>query len=253
MNLLFFASATGEYNDFVLPFLTSALIHNPGSGCEILTDNPELFQESGNRIRELYGGQVLIRAIPARYDSWKNAPHLAGAIRFVIIPKLEANYTYIGDIDILTLDAVGKAHIPRLEERMMAYDNIIRPGTKRLTGLHFVKSYSWYSRLLPSYLESVSAWYEQSDLNSDEGLLYVITEEKFMMVSPEEDYRPVHGIHISPNRTIDGDPGWGVSKTRAEQFLEMMEHPEWKLMSPYFTDRFNGLQDQITNYAKRIL
>lgn len=139
---------------------------------------------------------------------------MVNSVRFVSEPMIKDDYTYISDIDIISLDKnFYLGHIKNLNDRNMIYDNIVRPNnTGRLSGLHFVRTKDYY----PLDLSGLDFF------KQDEILLKKITEKKtkinYELCNPE--LRPVHGPHISLNRPYvagtNSIPGWGVKKYKNE-------------------------------------
>lgn len=123
-------------------------------------------------------------------------------VRFVTNPQIQDKYTYISDIDIISLDCnFALSHIAEMNRNNRSYSNIVRKGTKRLSGLHFCLSESMY----PLDLMGV-------DISGvDEEVLYQIVQKK-SYIDTKSTFRPVHGIHMSPNRvSVRGrvdSPGW---------------------------------------------
>lgn len=252
MNLLFYTCASGKYSEFILPYITAALLSNPDSGAEILTDSNHIIIEGNRLLREVFPGRAFIREVPSRLWHWTQEVHLASSIRFVTQPIRMAQFTYIGDIDILITEPIAEGHQVHMDQMGLCYSNVIRPGTKRLTGLHFVKTADWYRRFRPAYLFDLIRWYERVNLRSDESLLYKMAEENVKLPDPKETYRPVHGIHFSPNRMIDSDPGWGVTKKKVSELLAIMDLPQWKAMEPYFSKDILEKIRQSIKYAQTL-
>jgi hypothetical protein len=137
------------------------------------------------------------------------------SVRFLNEPVLPSQYIYISDIDIVTLQAgIADQHLADMERTGLPYSNWVRTGRRRLTGLHFSRK-DWQFPL-PAH----------DDLNvseiNDEELLYTLVERKLGFKPPEGDkFRPLHGIHMSPNRSPTGSvvngrarPGWVIGPHR---------------------------------------
>ena len=128
------------------------------------------------------------------------------------------------------------------------YSNWVRPGTKRLTGLHFCRRDWQYPLLLNNDLLDAPV--------SDEQLLYLLVERKLGFPPPEaESYRPVHGIHVSPNRAPEVSekdglkiPGWSIGPQRAV-WLEFRKTKTFRVVEPFLSPRireFLAHVDEVT-------
>ena len=129
---------------------------------------------------------------------------------------------------------IGEQHIKHIKTNNLPFSNIIRPNTlsdkiPKLTGLHFAPWDVQYP--LP----------DVSDLPllnmNDEQLLYTMMKRKGVMVPESVSYRPVHGIHVSPNRNPFGKfndrgekvrPGWGISAAYCQKFVEITKSREFQ-------------------------
>ena len=133
-------------------------------------------------------------------------PH---AVRFLTTPQRKARNVYIVDSDLVLLDQTfPNEHLKFMQSNGLPYANSVRPDSRRMTGLHFSRWDAYYP--LPDI----------SDLNlmmNDERLLAEIVHRKGLPLHREPWFRPVPGIHPSPNREPMGSakngkliPGWGV-------------------------------------------
>lgn len=194
-NLLFFTTATGIYKDFIIPYVYFAYMHNKGAAFEFLVDDPsDFFKNNLDAYQYLIdlGCEINIRKIPIITPR----PRMDNSIRFLVEPELYREYVYIGDIDILITENILDKHY-HVFDKGLAYSNIVRDGTKRLTGLHFCKYSSQYP--LPKVDDLITQF------PNDEELLYAIMERKRLIFSDDEyknfiRIRPIHGIHMSVNR-----------------------------------------------------
>ena len=206
-DILFFTCATGIYQNFVIPYIFFASRYNKSASFEVLVDDGDLFIERNkNSLRFFSKNDIVvnIRTLP----SMPVKPKMQNSYRFIIEPELQAEYVYIGDIDIMIVEEILPLHLHIFEENL-PYSNIVRKGTKRLTGLHFVK----YSKQYP--LPEISDLIES--VTNDEELLYEIMCRKGMIYPPEvyeRIERPQHGIHMSLNRLpyfhLESRPDWGM-------------------------------------------
>lgn len=192
-DILFFTCATGIYQNFVIPYIFFASKYNKSASFEILVDDADSFIETNKRSLRFFSKDdiaVNIRTLPRIPVK----PKMQNSYRFIIEPVLEAEYVYIGDIDIMILEDIYPFH-SHVFDKDLPYSNIIRKGKKKLTGLHFAKYNEQYP--LPEINDLVGS------IENDEELLYRIMERKKMIYS-EEKYefivRYQHGIHMSFNR-----------------------------------------------------
>ena len=235
-----FSSATPDYELFVLPYMASALIHNADARVEVCVDENARF-----RATNALGIEVLLRHYGENRFRVRDAVSSRGvspnSVRFLETPEVMSEFTYIGDIDILILEGVSKRHIDRMSSAGLPYSNVLRPGRRALSGLHFTRSDAYYPVSPPADV----------DLDRDEELLYALVTSRGVPLPPGEWNRPAHGFHLSLNRSplprfVDGKrkPGWSVDRSK-KRFLAAYEalqrHPVWRAMYPLFDRRYRVL------------
>jgi hypothetical protein len=229
--LTVFTVADERYEPFVLPYLTTVLVHNPTARVEIHLERPEVFAAENTSPLGLLGDLFGDRVVLGRADF--AAARIPNAARFLETPSSMAPYLYIGDIDIVVLEDIAARHLPQLEKTGLPYSNILRPGKPHLSGLHFTR---WDARFpLPSgVVQGVS----------DEALLHDQVAATGPLPDPAETYRPIHGFHLSLNR----DPrrkgnGWGGYDHRpyVQSYRQLLAHPAWQRTAPHFDRRFRQL------------
>ncbi|GGA56382.1 hypothetical protein CYANOKiyG1_77240 [Okeania sp. KiyG1] len=246
-SVLFFTAANQPYEHFAPLYIFFTLYHNHNAWVEIcLEDSDRFIEENRDCIKflnEIFPNRFHLRST----NNFTNTlPH---SVRFIETPvKYKCDYVYIGDIDILILEEnIGKQHIKNIKCNNLPFSNVIRSHTlsneiPHLTGLHFARWDVQYP--LP----------DVSDLPvltmNDEQLLYTIMSRKGIMVPESASYRPVHGIHISPHRNPFGifkdrgegvRPGWGISPSFLEKFVEITKSRE-------FQELYHKLPIQAKNY-----
>lgn len=214
MSTLFFTCANAPYEDFIPLYAYSVLRHVKDSRLEFgVEDVPGFLKRHGRAIgvvQNVYGTEsVKLRAVP--WSMPDGSRILPNTVRFINEPETKSDYVYIGDVDIIVVDPdlVGR-HLKNMEKMNIPYSNSVRPGTKRMSGLHFAPMDSYYPVV------------DISDLNvgsmNDEELLYELVRRKGFPILLDHWYRPSHGIHISPNRPVlkktddkgHVTPGWGI-------------------------------------------
>lgn len=202
-----FTSANKLYEMFVLPYALGGLIHNDDARVEVCLEDPGAF-ESTNReaIGTLEAGvgadRFLVRGIEAAEGVSPNS------VRFLETPRVATDFTYIGDIDVLILEAVSPLHRKRMAELDLPYSNVLRDGKQALSGLHWTRTDAYYPVRVPQGI----------NLNRDEELLYHLVKGRGLRLPPPGLSRPMHGYHLSPNRAplrrvIDGHHSfhWGLT------------------------------------------
>ena len=122
------------------------------------------------------------------------------ALRFLIYVDSFADFehVYIGDIDLFIVaeevDLVSH-HAAQCEASGLPYGNRVRPGTKRLTGLHFVRSRNYFAPLRPLMKKNLDRIARSDFEGSSEELLYEMMRGSFGL-PPRGSKRPHHGIHL---------------------------------------------------------
>ena len=239
-----FTSANKLYEMFVLPYVLSSLIHNSDARVEVCLENAGDFTSCNAHaidilLRNFGSDRCLFRDIVASNGVAPNST------RFLETPESITEFTYIGDIDILILEEIAPRHLERMKELRLPYSNVLREGREALSGLHFTRSESYYPISMPPNV----------DLNRDEELLYQLVTARGLPLPPSGLSRPVHGYHLSPNRsplprTVDGrrTVHWGLdkSKTHLKSYQALQRHPAWMEMYGYFDRRYRlmlGLLD----------
>ena len=187
--LLFYTYADIKYHPFAALYPFFALKSNPQSIVEIVLSSPNAFineyTDIINYYQKEFPGQVL-------YSYIDHSDILPNSLRYVVQPQSCAKYVYIGDVDILLLEPnILLWHLRNIKQNQLDFSNVVRSGTKKLTGLHFIE----YEKMFPVQIES------NINLNTttDEDLLYILMNAKGFKMPTGADLtaRPVHGLHIS--------------------------------------------------------
>jgi len=163
-----------------------------------------------------------------------------GSIRFVIQPRIKNKYVYISDVDILVL--VNNFYLELIDDmkrRNNCYSNILRKNKIQLTGLHFTEYDCYYP------IMSIN----NTDIN-DEKLLYNIMKYKNIKIDEVNQYRPVFGIHMSPNRPYisSNEPiiGW-LADNYKTKWIEYIKSKDFKFIYPLLdksiTDKIRKLNE----------
>lgn len=217
----FYTCCNKIYNNFIPLFILSNLYHNENCYVEVGTDdvNFEPIQKSINFLKEKYPNKFLIKLVEFDTITINGIKYqtIPNTVRFFTIPQIKTDYVYISDIDIITLEKnIVDIHINNMKRTNLPYSNIVRPLSnkpneiKRLSGLHFTPFENYYP--IPNFEDLC----KDKLLNHDEGFLYKIVEKRYDSFNYNETFRPVHGIHISPNREPNGNLGWGLNRWKKE-------------------------------------
>lgn len=230
----------------MIPYIYFALKTNNDVAVEVCVDDIVLF-----RLSQGAGIDALKRIFPDKKFlirqvrfSGKSIPN---TIRFVEKPDLSADYIYIGDVDILLLDDdITNQHLANMERTGLPYSNIRRKGTDRLTGLHFSKFEYYYP--IPEISDL-----DLARMNDEAVLLQLVSRKKLPLPSQELEFRPVHGIHASPNRqaqSIAGSPHWGATVHFLSIFQSLRNERSFGLVEPYLDKRFLSVVDCLVGLGR---
>ena len=151
----FFSVCDGAYYDFILPFFYSTLKMNEGSTAEVVVDNIDKWNTSfKNQIYFLdkyFKGRWLVRPNRAEFYKIKKNKHTSATFRFLEIPTIKRDLTYIADIDILfTTPKVYEYEKKLLSKHKFNFNNFLREKSKRFTGCFCVKTKEYYEAITPS-------------------------------------------------------------------------------------------------------
>lgn len=244
-----FTCANRPYEDFVPLFVSSVLWSNPGSHVEVgLEDVSEIAKTPLlDAMSEAFGDAYTVRDVAWHTSAGRKI--LPNSVRFVTEPAVKADYIYISDIDIVTLNPnIVAQHVQHMAATSLPYSNWVRTDTTRLTGLHFAAFDFQYP--LPDLSDLLA------ERMNDEMLLFKIVKRKLGHDPVSQDrFRPVHGIHISPNRAPRGDirdgvqrPGWGI-KLYWKNWEQYRRSDAFLAVQPHLSDRMARCVDQIDQIA----
>lgn len=132
-----------------------------------------------------------------------------GSVRFLSQPSIRNKYIYITDVDIFFLEKNFYLYlIDDMIRRKSCYSNIVRKNSKNFGGLHFILYNKYYP--IPK-LDNYNIYQEH--------LLYHIMLKKNISIDYKTQYRPVFGVHASPNRPEVKSGkivGWGSEKYKGK-------------------------------------
>jgi hypothetical protein len=245
--ILLFSCADAAYEDFAPLFAFSALRLDPRFDVEVGLEDLEGFNGRHGAACDLIAKAFGPERITWREVDWTGADGrrlVPNTVRFLREPVRRAAAVYISDVDLIYLNPrLLNQHFRLMEARGLPYSNCVRPGTKRLSGMHF----SLWDAFYP--LTDVS----DLDLSAvnDEMVLYEMIRRRGLPLFDQAWERPFPGIHTSPNREVvarneDGRriPGWDVGGW-AEPYLALAADPKMAALRPLLSERVRWCLEQI--------
>lgn len=195
--ICFLATAINDtYEEFLIPFTLCATQSHPNGFVEMVVVNDRKFM---NKFKHELAELIKITTrFSIRNFLFPLNHHIPNTYRFFEKSFTESVYTYIMDIDVMLLENVVphfEQHFPYPKNKI--YNNVIRPGTKRLTGMHFVNTKKYFT---PALRQVQIRMYNDTGTQNDEEVLYKIVKAVHPLPPQEFRYRPILGIHFSPNR-----------------------------------------------------
>ena len=217
-----YACANSKYSDFIPLFAHSTLYHNNDIAVEIGVDNEEIINsEPIKYIQNVYKDRFCIHIV--NWDKLHNVKLCPGIIRFVTEPQIKNKYIYFCDIDMLNLESnITDINIKQMLNNGLQYNNIIRPYSARMTGLHFTHWDTYYPlNNLQKYAHLFS---------HDENFLFEWASRKCCL-SYDRGFIPQHGIHCCPNHEIQ------VSRRWTNEWHKYRNSEEFIYLEKFFSKR----------------
>ena len=201
-----------------------------GVNLKKLSDNEE---KAINYLKKKYSSQIKINYnvfIKNKTGTFFNNIKVhTGSVRFLSQPSIRNKYVYITDVDMFVLTDNFYLYLIRdMIKRKSCYSNIVRKNKKLLTGLHFILYDSYYP------INKLNNYSIQ-----DEALLFNLMKSKRIKIDYETVFRPVFGIHASPNRpTVKTSKivGWGAEDYKFK-WIEYCESETYNYIYPLL-DKF---------------
>jgi hypothetical protein len=136
-------------------------------------------------------------------------------------------------------------HHEYMKELKLPYSNVIRPHSQRLTGLHVVRTKHYFETVTQRAMTEALRAYGKI---GDEQFLYRLMQDRLGLPKKVVP-RPVHGIHISPQRPIMASKGvhWGVAPHQ-DRYREMTQTKAWQDMLPLFHHTFQTKIKKLEHY-----
>ncbi|HEX8232799.1 MAG TPA: hypothetical protein VF559_05595 [Caulobacteraceae bacterium] len=245
-SVLLYSCANAPYQDFVPLFAFSGLALDSRFIAEAGVQDAAAFAaEHGpalDLIEQTFPDRFTWRAVPwKRPDGTRLRPHV---VRFVTPPQNRAEYVFISDVDFVFLNPeLIDQHFRIMGRLGLPYSNSIRPGTRRMSGLHFTRWDALYPLPDLSGLDLHHA--------NDEENLAAILERKGLPLQDRVWERPSPGVHISPSRDMnpsdkDGRriPGWSWQPFAAEH-QAFWSREDAKALRPLLSDRLRAALAQL--------
>lgn len=125
-----------------------------------------------------------------------------------LIPQEEFadfKYVYNGDVDFIIIPETPSLkdwHVDHCAKLGLPFSNAIRPGTQRISGLHFIEVAPYYEAIgerLAYYRDHYKEVEAQLVRSSDEWFSYTLLDEVFGLAAlrAEGFNRPEHGVHLA--------------------------------------------------------
>lgn len=249
--IVFLANAIGKmYENFVVPFSFFALEAHPNGFVEMVVESmPRFVTEQSDALKMLK--KLHSRFTIREMENPVHSHHLPNTYRFLESPKTIGKYTYIMDVDVMLLENV----VPIFESNWpkdCVVNNIIRfdsdgNSVKRLTGMHMVKTAEYYTDSLCEEQQRIMIQKSHKGTNNnDEHILYQLVEACHQLPPLDHRWRPILGIHFSPNRNRTSTPPLKTCKRYADMFLwHASQHPHL-----FGLPQFKNLLNQLVNDFK---
>jgi hypothetical protein len=231
-----------NYEDFLIPFTFFALLHNENSHVEIIVLNPDNFKQKYKKELELINNinnNYLIRK-----PQYQLNKHIPNTYRFFEVPTVKSTYTYITDIDIMYLENILPKYLDTWSQIHLPYHNILRsPVSNRLTGVMMVKNEKYYTS---AFKKCQKKYYNNFDPGSknDEVILGNMCRDIHGLPDSNFKYRPIFGIHFSPNRGPTKRMALNTPKEYKDKFLEISQKYKNLFTYPIFKKLVNRLNDK---------
>jgi len=228
----------GLYEDFLIPFTFFSLLFNKNSHVEIIVLDPDNFKNKYNK--EIESIKKINSNFLIRKPQYKLNKHWPNTYRFFEAPTVKSKYTYISDIDIIYLEEILNKYLDSWP-RDLPYHNRLRSiASCRLTGVTMVKNDKYYT---DEFKKCQKKYYDMNYSENDELILGKMCKEIHGLPDINFKYRPIFGIHFSPNRGKGKRMELKTSKRYNETFLNIA-----KIYQDLFKYRiFNNLLNQLKN------
>ena len=228
----------GLYEDFLIPFTFFSLLFNKNSHVEIIVLDPETFKKKYSK--EILSIKKINDNFLIRKPQHKLNKHIPNTYRFFEVPTVQSKYTYISDIDITYMENILPKYLKTWPQNL-PYHNIVRPPPhNRLSGVMMVESDKYY---IDVFKQCQQKYYDMNYRENDEKILYNLCKDIHGLPDNSFNYRPVFGIHFSPNRGKGKTMSLKIIKRYYDNFLNIAN----KYQDLFKYDIFNNLLNQLKN------
>jgi hypothetical protein len=167
--------------------------------------------------------------------------------RFLQIPFSPTEFVYIGDIDVLILEAhITVQHVFNMKLNNLPFSNVRRVDDDgnledRLSGLHFSEWDSFFPQ--PKLTEEIyNSW-------SSEFTLFEIVRRNVGNFEIATYFRPIHGFHLSDKLFLFHNSSThqiGITETsHVNSYLSMTKSNEWNGIKETFSPIYNSWLDLV--------
>ena len=247
--------ATKDYELFVPMFVFSALRSNRGADVVIGVEDCVSFCETHAHwisfVQKQLQGTLTVVDRDFRHQ-------LPGAVRFLRYPHTNNPYIYFCDVDFFIYESILEQNLGALDSLGLPFNNVVRPGTKRLTGLHFTKTNGLWPSL--SNATTPDSWSQKND----EEILYELVAPTLDSGTLESRLglgsRPLPGVHLSlfsrfPAKYQDeisglDIPGWSIADNDdGNRLREAVADPVFLEFKALLNGEFELIGNIVTAFA----
>lgn len=202
-DIVFLANAIGQkYEAFLIPFAFFALSTHPNGFVEMVVESVELFKQRNHKALETLStihSRFCVRTMKNKVCRKRHVPH---TYRFFETPQERGKYTYIMDVDVMLLENIIDQFVNNWPIGCVV-NNMIRcdengSSVRRLTGMHMVQTDLYYTEALQK--EQLNAYQRTHSNTNDEFILHNMVQKCHRLPPVSHRFRPICGIHFSPNR-----------------------------------------------------
>lgn len=248
--VLVYTCCDENYADFIPLFIDSILFFNENVDVEIgVTSSclPKNTEDAIKIIKEKHpNSKILVKinfgkSISQRVAFFDGKEMFKNTIRFVSTPEIKDAYVYISDIDIITLkENCFQQYLDDMAKNHRDYSNIIRKNDpSHMSGLHFTKWDAFY----PLDLTGINL-----KINDEQILKKIVAKKN--KIDEKTQFRPVNGIHMSPNRRPTDKVGWELTDDKKPLWKKYFTSSEFKAIYPLLSSRLKANIKLINSFYK---
>jgi hypothetical protein len=119
----------------------------------------------------------------------------ANSVRFLDFPQFHTDWVFFSDVDIFLTESIWGTHAATIEATKLPFNNAVRAGTRRLTGVHLQR----VDTLWPSVSQGLKIRGEWTRKNDEEVLFDLVAENvtSDLIEASKSCTRPIPGVHAS--------------------------------------------------------